>query len=115
MICSRILPIPARSICGQACARLPRTVTRSSGPPATPDGTQIVGHTLDRNLFLNTGLVTLVCTMVFGSRRLLADLLARKKPQISIEGLAISRYGNNKEASKHGNPATAHEQAHEPD
>lgn len=76
--------------------------------PATPDGTPIIGPTRYRNLFLNTGHGTLGWTMACGSGRLLADLLARKKPQISTEGLAISRYSNNKEAGKHGNPATAH-------
>src|SRR5690606_8471651 len=76
--------------------------------PATTDGTPIIGPTRYRNLFLNTGHGTLGWTMACGSGRLLADLLARKKPQISTEGLAISRYSNNKEASKHGNPATAH-------
>ena len=76
--------------------------------PATPDGTPIIGPTRYRNLFLNTGHGTLGWTMACGSARLLADLLAKKKPQISTEGLAISRYGNNKEAGKHGNPAAAH-------
>jgi D-amino-acid dehydrogenase len=33
--------------------------------------------------------------MACGSGRLLADLMAKKKPQISAEGLDISRYGNN--------------------
>ena len=70
--------------------------------PATPDGTPIVGATAFRNLFLNTGHGTLGWTMACGSGRLLADLIARKKPQISAEGLDISRYGNNREVAKHG-------------
>ena len=76
--------------------------------PATPDGTPIIGPTRYRNLFLNTGHGTLGWTMACGSGRLLADLLAKKKPQISTAGLAISRYSNNKEAGQHGNPAAAH-------
>lgn len=76
--------------------------------PATPDGTPIIGPTRYRNLFLNTGHGTLGWTMACGSARLLADLLAKKKPQISTEGLAISRYGSNKEDGKHGDTATAH-------
>ena len=76
--------------------------------PATPDGTPIIGPTRYRNLFLNTGHGTLGWTMACGSARLLADLLAKKKPQISTEGMAISRYGNNREDGKHGDPATAH-------
>jgi D-amino-acid dehydrogenase len=41
---------------------------------------------------------------------LLADLMAKKTPQISAEGLDISRYGNTpKESEKHVNPAPAHQ------
>jgi D-amino-acid dehydrogenase len=61
--------------------------------PATPDGTPIVGATPLRNLSLNTGHGTLGWTMACGSARVLADLLARKRPRISVEGLDISRYG----------------------
>ena len=60
--------------------------------PATPDGTPIVGATCYRNLFLNTGHGTLGWTMACGSGRLLADLIASRRPQISPEGLDISRY-----------------------
>lgn len=60
--------------------------------PATPDGTPIVGATGLRNLFLNTGHGTLGWTMACGSGRLLADLIGNKRPQISAEGLDISRY-----------------------
>ena len=60
--------------------------------PATPDGTPIVGATAFRNLFLNTGHGTLGWTMACGSGRLLADLIGNKRPQISAEGLDISRY-----------------------
>jgi D-amino-acid dehydrogenase len=62
------------------------------------------------NLFLNTGHGTLGWTMACGSGRLLADLIARKKPQISAEGLDISRYGNSPEVAKHGQSAPAHQQ-----
>jgi D-amino-acid dehydrogenase len=77
--------------------------------PTTPDGTPIVGATPLRNLFLNTGHGTLGWTMACGSGRLLADLMAKKKPQISAEGLDISRYGNPQESAKHVNPAPAHQ------
>ncbi|AOE88150.1 D-amino acid dehydrogenase [Pseudomonas sp. TCU-HL1] len=76
--------------------------------PATPDGTPIVGATPFRNLFLNTGHGTLGWTMACGSGRLLADLMARKHPQISAEGLDIFRYGNSKETPSNVNPAPAH-------
>ena len=61
--------------------------------PATPDGTPIVGGTRFSNLFLNTGHGTLGWTMSCGSGRYLADVMANKLPQISGEGLDISRYG----------------------
>ncbi len=64
--------------------------------PATPDGTPIVGATAFRNLFLNTGHGTLGWTMACGSGRLLADLIGNKRPQISAEGLDISRYSSRK-------------------
>ncbi len=76
--------------------------------PATPDGTPIVGATRYRNLFLNTGHGTLGWTMACGSGRLLADLMAKKRPQISPQGLDISRYSNAKENTPNGHPAPAH-------
>ena len=76
--------------------------------PATPDGTPIIGATPYRNLFLNTGHGTLGWTMACGSGRVLADLLASKRPQISTDGLDISRYGYRKEQRKHAHPASAH-------
>lgn len=76
--------------------------------PATPDGTPIVGASRYRNLFLNTGHGTLGWTMACGSGRLLADLMAKKRPQISPQGLDISRYGTTKEQTQHAHPAPAH-------
>jgi len=75
--------------------------------PATPDGTPIVGATPYRNLFLNTGHGTLGWTMACGSGRFLADIIARKRPQISSEGLDISRYGTTKESNTHVHTAPA--------
>jgi D-amino-acid dehydrogenase len=60
--------------------------------PATPDGTPVVGATRVGNLYLNTGHGTLGWTMACGSGRYLADMIAGKVPQISSEGLDISRY-----------------------
>lgn len=76
--------------------------------PATPDGTPIVGATRYRNLFLNTGHGTLGWTMACGSGRLLADLIARKQPQISAEGLDISRYSATQESPRNARTASAH-------
>lgn len=60
--------------------------------PATPDGTPVVGGTRFQNLYLNTGHGTLGWTMACGSGRYLADVMAGAMPQISGEGLDISRY-----------------------
>ena len=76
--------------------------------PATPDGTPIVGATRYRNLFLNTGHGTLGWTMACGSGRLLADLMAEKRPQISPLGLDISRYRHSQEHTPHARTAPAH-------
>ena len=46
--------------------------------------------------------------MACGSGRLLADLMAKKTPQISAAGLDISRYGNQQESAKHASTAPAH-------
>lgn len=61
--------------------------------PATPDGTPVIGATRLDNLFLNTGHGTLGWTMACGSGRYLADLISGRKPEISMEGLDLSRYG----------------------
>ncbi len=61
--------------------------------PATPDGTPVIGATRFANLYLNTGHGTLGWTMACGSGRYLADLMAGRRPQISGEGLDITRYG----------------------
>ncbi|MDM0044156.1 D-amino acid dehydrogenase [Variovorax dokdonensis] len=60
--------------------------------PMTPDGTPIVGATPMQNLFLNTGHGTLGWTMACGSGKLLADQMTGRHPEISTEGLAMSRY-----------------------
>jgi D-amino-acid dehydrogenase len=65
--------------------------------PATPDGTPVIGGTPYKNLFLNTGHGTLGWTMACGSGRYLADLMAGAMPQISGEGLDISRYQRRRE------------------
>jgi len=61
--------------------------------PMTPDGTPIIGKTVYDNLYLNSGHGTLGWTMACGSGRVLTDIINRARPQISIEGLDLSRYG----------------------
>ncbi len=60
--------------------------------PMTPDGTPIVGATPYSNLYLNTGHGTLGWTMACGSGKLVADMMTGQHPEISTEGLAMSRY-----------------------
>ena len=60
--------------------------------PSTPDGTPIIGPTPYSNLFLNTGHGTLGWTMSAGSGKLLADLVSGANPDISTEGIDMSRY-----------------------
>jgi len=78
--------------------------------PMTPDGTPIVGPTRHANLWLNTGHGTLGWTMACGSGRLLADLMSRRRPEISAEGLAIDRYGRSGRGSRE--PARSPQPAH---
>ena len=62
--------------------------------PNTPDGTPVVGNSgRYSNLWLNTGHGTLGWTMACGSGRLIADLIAGKRPNIEYEDLSIARYG----------------------
>ena len=60
--------------------------------PMTPDGTPIVGPTPLANLLLATGHGTLGWTMAAGTGRVIADLVAGRKPDIDIEGLTMVRY-----------------------
>lgn len=60
--------------------------------PMTPDGTPIVGGTAIPNLWLATGHGTLGWTMAAGTARVLADLIAGRKPAIDMSGLTAARY-----------------------
>lgn len=60
--------------------------------PMTPDGPPLIGPTSLANLYLNTGHGTLGWTMACGSGRVLADLLAGKTPDVSVEGYSLNRY-----------------------
>ena len=60
--------------------------------PMTPDGTPIVGATPYPNLLLATGHGTLGWTMAAGTGRVIADLVAGRKPEIDVSELGMSRY-----------------------
>jgi D-amino-acid dehydrogenase len=60
--------------------------------PMTPDGPPIIGRTRFSNLHLNTGHGTLGWTMACGSGRVMADLIAGRKPEVDVRGLGLERY-----------------------
>ncbi len=60
--------------------------------PMTPDGPPILGRCKVANLFLNTGQGHMGWTMAAGSSRIVADLIAGRKPAIEIAGLTLDRY-----------------------
>jgi D-amino-acid dehydrogenase len=59
--------------------------------PMTPDGPPIVGASSAKNVFINTGHGTLGWTMACGSGRALADTIAGRTPDISLNEFAVSR------------------------
>jgi D-amino-acid dehydrogenase len=60
--------------------------------PATPDSAPIIGRSPIDNLLLNTGHGTLGWTMAMGSARVLADIIAGRRPEIDIAGLGLDRF-----------------------
>jgi D-amino-acid dehydrogenase len=70
--------------------------------PMTPDGTPIIGPTPIDNLYLNTGHGTLGWTMSVGSARVIADLISERRPEISPDGLSLSRYTHKQQGDTHG-------------
>lgn len=62
--------------------------------PMTPDGTPIIGQASQahQNVWISTGHGTLGWTMACGSGRIMADMMARKIPEIRVDDLGISRY-----------------------
>ena len=74
--------------------------------PMTPDGTPVIGPTPYRNLFLNTGHGTLGWTMSCGSARVLTDIVSGREPDISLEGLLMTRYEHSRLRSSAGVAAT---------
>ncbi|KZS24082.1 D-amino acid dehydrogenase [Wohlfahrtiimonas chitiniclastica] len=60
--------------------------------PKTPDSTPIIGGTEFENFYINAGHGTLGWTQSCGSASYLSDIIAGNQPEISTEGLDISRY-----------------------
>jgi D-amino-acid dehydrogenase len=55
--------------------------------PMTPTGMPVIDRSPYANLWLNTGHGHMGWTMSNGSARILADLMAQRKPAISREGM----------------------------
>jgi len=61
--------------------------------PMTPDGAPLLGPSGIGNLWLNVGHGSTGWAMSMGSARVVADLIAQRKPEIDLEGLTLARYG----------------------
>jgi D-amino-acid dehydrogenase len=60
--------------------------------PMLPDGPPVLGRTPVGNLLLNVGHGSSGWVMAVGSARILADVMAGRKPDIDLEGLTLDRY-----------------------
>jgi D-amino-acid dehydrogenase len=60
--------------------------------PMTPDNPPVLGTTIYKNLFLNTGHGTLGWTMACGSGKVIADLVSGHQPEIDLNGLTLARF-----------------------
>jgi D-amino-acid dehydrogenase len=60
--------------------------------PMTPDNPPVLGTTIYKNLFLNTGHGTLGWTMACGSGKVIANLVSGHQPEIDMEGLTLARF-----------------------
>lgn len=60
--------------------------------PMTPDGPPIMGRGRHRNLYFNIGHGHLGWTMGCGAGRVIADLIAGRRPGIDLDGLTIDRF-----------------------
>ena len=61
--------------------------------PMLPDGPPVIGNSGIAGVWLNVGHGSSGWAMSCGSARVLADLIARKNPDIDMEGLGIARLG----------------------
>jgi len=57
--------------------------------PMTPEGTPVLGDCRYRNLTLNTGHGHMGWTMACGTARVVADMVAKRQPEIPLDGLTL--------------------------
>ncbi|MFC0575303.1 D-amino acid dehydrogenase [Paraburkholderia solisilvae] len=60
--------------------------------PMTPDGAPLLGPSGIDHLWLNIGHGSTGWAMALGSGRVVADLVAQKRPEIDLDGLTVARY-----------------------
>ncbi|MDE1180691.1 MAG: D-amino acid dehydrogenase [Paraburkholderia sp.] len=60
--------------------------------PMTPDGAPLLGASGVGNLWLNVGHGSTGWAMSMGSGKVVADLVAHRKPEIDLDGLTVERY-----------------------
>jgi D-amino-acid dehydrogenase len=61
--------------------------------PMVPDGAPLLGATRVAGLYLNVGHGSTGWAMACGAGRVVADVVAGREPEISLEGLTLERYG----------------------
>lgn len=57
--------------------------------PMTPEGTPILGATRFKNFWMNTGQGHMGWTMSHGAGRLVADIIAGRKPAVPLDGMTL--------------------------
>ena len=62
--------------------------------PMLPDGPPLLGSTTIHRLFLNLGHGSTGWAMSCGSGKVVADLIAGRTPEISLDGLTLARYSS---------------------
>ncbi|MEW6343586.1 MAG: D-amino acid dehydrogenase [Pseudomonadota bacterium] len=60
--------------------------------PMTPDGAPLLGPSVIDGLWINVGHGSTGWAMAMGSGKVVADLVVRRVPEISLEGLTLERY-----------------------
>ncbi len=72
-----------------------RSATFWCGPTAMlPEGVPLIGTTKYGNVFINAGHGAGSWAMAAGSGKLLADLMSERRPEIDMDGLTLTRYGD---------------------
>ncbi len=72
-----------------------RTASFWCGPTAMlPEGVPLIGTTKYGNVFINAGHGAGSWALAAGSGKLLADLMSERRPEIDMDGLTLTRYGD---------------------